>query len=466
MPRNTPTFQRDPAPAPDKKPPAYRRRSGYSQAIVTLTDAATGKRRDYWLGEFGTPASRELYHRLLAEWEAAGRRLPDKPTPAPSDRTAHGATTVNRVIRDYWRWAKTYYSGSALSGVRMALRVLRDCAGSTDAALFGPNSLRVVRESMIHGESHGPRPRRAWCRKTVNTRVGHIVRMFRWAASREIVDARVYQSLQTLPPLKRGRCAAPDHEPVTLVPEHAIDAVRPFLGRHVEAVVDLQLLTGARPGELLGMRACDLETSPPGGVWAYRPARHKNSHRGKGRTIFLGPRAQQILSGFLSTRPTDAYLFSPAEAERERLAGLHARRTTPLSCGNRPGTNRREDPRTGPGERYTTASYRRAISRACDRAFPPPPHLRPREPEDCPPETRAAFLARLGPAEKHEIEAWRKRHRWNPYQLRHNAATRIRREFGLEAAQLVLGHSSAVITDAVYAERDEGKLVSIISKCG
>src|SRR5690606_22810641 len=27
-----------------RKPPAYRKRSGYSQAIVTLTDAATGKR--------------------------------------------------------------------------------------------------------------------------------------------------------------------------------------------------------------------------------------------------------------------------------------------------------------------------------------------------------------------------------------------------------------------------------------
>jgi len=27
--------------------PAYRQRKGYGQALVTLTDAATGKRRDY-----------------------------------------------------------------------------------------------------------------------------------------------------------------------------------------------------------------------------------------------------------------------------------------------------------------------------------------------------------------------------------------------------------------------------------
>lgn len=42
---------------------------------------------------------------------------------------------------------------------------------------------------------------------------------------------------------------------------------------------------------------------------------------------------------------------------------------------------------------------------------------------------------------------------WSPNRLRHAAATEIRREFGLEAAQVVLGHSSADITQ-VYAERD------------
>ena len=30
------------------KTPAYRTRAGYNQAIVTLTDSATKRRRDYW----------------------------------------------------------------------------------------------------------------------------------------------------------------------------------------------------------------------------------------------------------------------------------------------------------------------------------------------------------------------------------------------------------------------------------
>ena len=61
------------------KTPTYRLRRGYTHAIVTLSDAATGKRRDYWLGEHGSAESREAYHRLIAEWEANGRRLPDPP---------------------------------------------------------------------------------------------------------------------------------------------------------------------------------------------------------------------------------------------------------------------------------------------------------------------------------------------------------------------------------------------------
>lgn len=54
-----------------KTTPSYRQRKGYDQAIVTLTDATTRERRDYWLGTYGSAESRECYHRLVAQWEAA-----------------------------------------------------------------------------------------------------------------------------------------------------------------------------------------------------------------------------------------------------------------------------------------------------------------------------------------------------------------------------------------------------------
>ncbi|MCG3122060.1 MAG: hypothetical protein GIKADHBN_00436 [Phycisphaerales bacterium] len=480
--------------------PLYRRRRGSPHAIVTLTDSATGKRRDYWLGEFNTPASRELYFRLIAEWEAGGRRFPEVSTaPRPgaasarlvADTGAQGTApavpggwhqpetrsrrvarltaapehdrSISGLVRAYWAWAKTYYSGSCAGGVRLALRVLRECYGSADAAEFGPNALRIVREAMIRGRDDGERPRRPWCRKTVNTRTGHICRMFRWAASRELVSPQIYLALQSLPPLKRGRCAARDHDPIRPAPQDQIDAVRPLVSRQVRAMIDLQLLTAARPGEIVTMRGCDLDTTGP--VWCYRPRTHKNAHRNIERAIWLGPAAQKVLAEFLD-RPAHQPLFSAAEAEIERRARVHARRKTPLSCGNRPGSNLSDDPAHTVGAAYTLASYRRAIERACDAAFPPPQHLRPRRAGKWRLESELELQARLSPAQRAELKAWRDAHRWHPNQLRHNAATRIRREFGLEAAALVLGHASATITDAVYAERDQAKVASIVQRVG
>ncbi len=69
---------------PRKAPPAYRKRiiRGREVAIVTLSDVVTKRRRDFYLGLYGTPESRERYACLLAQWESGGRRLPaasDKP---------------------------------------------------------------------------------------------------------------------------------------------------------------------------------------------------------------------------------------------------------------------------------------------------------------------------------------------------------------------------------------------------
>jgi len=72
----------------------------------------------------------------------------------------------------------------------------------------------------------------------------------------------------------------------------------------------------------------------------------------------------------------------------------------------------------------------------------------------------------MTPAQKADLKAWRKAHRFHPYQLRYTAATLIRREFGLETAQLALGHASATITDAVYAERDAGKVIEVMRRVG
>lgn len=442
--------------------PSYRQRTGYDQALVTLTDAATGKRRDYWLGPYGSPESRERYHRVIAEWESLNRRLPDPDFDRPRSNTSPASgPTIEQVIHRYWIWVKANYSKREARSQRPLLRLLRQMEGATPAALFGPNRLRLLREAMVQGDACADPPREPWSRPYTNWQVRRVRRVFKWAASHELIPPSVHQALAIVEPLKRGRTTARETDPVRPAPEHLVDAARPFMSRQVRALVDLQLLTGARPGELVGMRAIDLDMNAPGGVWTFSPADHKNAHREMERVIYLGPKAQRVVRPFLADRGIDTPLFSPAEAEAERRAEQHANRRTPLSCGNRPGSNRKATPRRQPRDRYTVDSYRRAIERACDNATPPPAHLAKREGE-----SEARWLARLSEAERAELKAWRNAHRFHPYQLRHTAATQIRREFGLEAAQLALGHASATITDAVYAERDAGKVIEVMRRVG
>ncbi|MCG2684174.1 MAG: hypothetical protein L6306_11245 [Planctomycetales bacterium] len=54
---------------------------------------------------------------------------------------------------------------------------------------------------------------------------------------------------------------------------------------------------------------------------------------------------------------------------------------------------------------------------------------------------------------------------WHANQLRHSKATEIRRQFGLEAARVSLGHAKADVTQ-IYAERDARLAVEVARKIG
>jgi integrase len=73
--------------------------------------------------------------------------------------------------------------------------------------------------------------------------------------------------------------------------------------------------------------------------------------------------------------------------------------------------------------------------------------------------------SRMSPEQLEELKKWRKEHRWSANQLRHSAATHLRNEFGIEAARVVLGHSSAEVTE-IYAELDMAKAAEIMGRVG
>ena len=179
------------------------------------------------------------------------------------------------------------------------------------------------------------------------------------------------------------------------------------------------------------MRTADIDTS--GRVWTYTPERHKTEHHGRERKIHLGPTTQSILR-LWPRAELGAYLFSPAEAMAERRAEMRERRKTRVQPSQRSRAKSR--PEKSPGDVYTTESYRRAIA-------------------------YGVKLANADRAKRGESEI----PSWHPHQLRHSAATRLRKEFGLVVARAVLGHSSPVVTE-MYAELDGAKAAEAIERVG
>ena len=120
----------------------------------------------------------------------------------------------------------------------------------------------------------------------------------------------------------------------------------------------------------------------------------------------------------------------------------------------------KRNPKRQPGEAYGVDSYRVAIVRACDKAFPPPgelARLMVKGQKGKRWETMKEWKARLGAKRWAELTAWWAAHRWHPHRLRHNAATKIRERYGAEAAKLAPGVVNMDVME-IYGERD-AKLV-------
>lgn len=383
--------------------PKYRRHKASGQAVVTLGG------RDFYLGPHGSKASTREYDRLVAEWLTRGRICAE----------ADHLVTVAVVMAAYWRHARSYYCRNGvptgeLPAIKSALRFIEALYRSQSAVNFGPIALKAVRQTMIEaGLSRG----------TVNQHVGRIKRMFRWAASEQLIPGDIVTQLATVHGLRRGRTDARETSRVLPIDDQTITLTLKHLPEVVADLIQVQRLTAMRPAEVCLLRPCDVDRS--GEVWTYRPESHKTEHHGRDRVVCLGPKAQAILLKYLVRDAAD-YCFRPRDSEAKRLAELHCSRETPLSCGNRPGTNRKRNPKRRAGERYTVDSYRRAIHRACDKA---------------------------------KVE------RWSPNRLRHTAATEFRAKFGLEAAQVLLGHAGADVTQ-VYAERDLAKGFAVAKEIG
>jgi integrase len=399
--------------------PKYRKHRASGQAIVTIAGSC------HYLGPHGTVASRAEYDRLITEWIANGR---------PLSVTPDLGLTIAELMQRYRQHVRQYYvkNGRPTSeqhDIASAMRFVRTLYAGKQVGEFGPLSLKAVRQKMIDA---------GWARSTINRQVQRVQRMFRWGVENELVAASVYQALKAVNGLRKGRSTARETNPIGPVSDAVVETTIAVLPQVVADMVRFQRLTGCRPQDVCLVRPCDVDTSSD--VWVFIPTEHKTEHHGRQRTILIGPKARDILRRYLLREKT-AFCFTPVESERKRLAALEQARRTPLHYGNRPGTNRKARPKRIAGKRYCTSSYRRCIDRAVERIND----------------------QRKAQAQKDEqVELLEN---WSPNRLRHTAATEIRKRFGLEAAQVVLGHSAADVTQ-IYAERDLTKAAAVVREVG
>jgi integrase len=155
--------------------------------------------------------------------------------------------------------------------------------------------------------------------------------------------------------------------------------------------------------------------------------------------LAIGCRADEVrqLRGADIDRSAVPWVFTPdshktehLKGRKEILLGAAARQVlTPLLAAKPPGDwlfpgrgrGRHAGRYAGPA---TVSGYRQAVEAACLRAGQP---------------------------------------HWTPLQIRHSVATWVRAKFGLEAAQHVLGHSRADVTQ-LYAERNKALAIRVVEE--
>src|ERR1043165_541173 len=170
--------------------PSYRLHKPTGQAVVRIEN------HDNYLGKHGTEESHEKYRRLIAEWLSTGM-----PRTADTNQSSGQANlSISELILAYWRFAETYYRKdgqptSQLGRIQAALRPVRRLYGSTPAGKFGPLALKAVRQAMIE---------EGLSRNFINSCVGCIKRMFKWAVENEHVPASVHHGLQRWQACEKG----------------------------------------------------------------------------------------------------------------------------------------------------------------------------------------------------------------------------------------------------------------------
>jgi integrase len=329
-------------------------------------------------------AVRDAFERFLADW------LDERARAAPDGHK--GRPSVGVLWDLYHTWAQTYYrkGGRQTSEVAVIVSACKIAAAlffELPASRFGPKNLKAVQAEFV---------RLGWSRRSLNKQVGRVRGMFRWGVEEGYVPSSTYEALRAVRPLKKGRSPAPERAPVRAVPWADVELTIAKARQPLPDVVRVHWLVGCRAEDVVAMRGDEIRQVEGGRL--FEPSTWKTEHvEGEERLAYwIGPEAWRIID------------------PRFRVA-----KGGPLF----PTRSKRLQPGTSC---YTTASYRRAITRLCER---------------------------------HGIS------RWTPGRLRHGRLTEIRAKFGVEAAQAVARHRQ-ITTTQIYAEASSDLSRKVMEEIG
>jgi integrase len=299
---------------------------------------ADGRQHYRYFGRHGSPEATEAYKQFARDWVTAATRPEQSPAVANSEAVGQGGVSVARLATHFLGHADTTYRklGRRTSEYHLhqaALLRLVAGWGTTPVAHFRPADLaELVRRLVDEGLS----------RRTIDGYQARIVSVFRWGSRQGYTSAGHVATLAEVPRLVPGRTTAAEPEPVRSVPLEDVErTIAALIRRPVyEPLIRLQLITAARPGELLRLRPCDLDRSH-GDLWKYEDASHKNLHRRKRRVLWLGARAQAVLSPLLADcpEPTAAVFATVVAGQRRPVTVNRYRQAVAIAC-DRAGVTR------------------------------------------------------------------------------------------------------------------------------
>lgn len=428
---------RRPAHRPANALPNLRTRSEDQRAFCDF------KGQRVYFGRAGTAQAEAAYRSFIAQVLMAG-----DPRSAPDRLAAGGITVANDIMRGYLLHCTSAYRKRGkptghVTQIRYATEYLKASGvGSTLVTDFGPNALRAFRD-WLAADHH-----QRWNATTIRQFVKLVRAGFRWAAGRELIPSTIADALVYVEPIRRGQIIAGQQVRAARrrqsVPAEILEATCAKLTSHQALMVRVHALAAMRPSELCAMQRSHVQVRAFGkqtiGLYlvpsdADKTTQTSAEESAQQRIIVLGPRAMALLADRLAECAPTEHVFSPMISLAQLGAGKISRRSAARSS-----------------DRYTEATYRAFIKRACLRAFPHPALAK------VPRRSRT-------PEQRRELAAWMRQHLWTPYQLRHTGASAMVDALPLTTVKDLLGHADIATTQG-YVHTPLSKMIDAALKVG